>query len=236
MQVYWPFLLITKKRYAGLLWTKPDKWDKMDAKGQIKSDQNAQFGNWIPDLGIETVRRDNCPLVRNVVTTCLHKILIDVRLYFISSCLSFHFFSLPTQAWCWRRQVLCKAHDWRLASEQTRSLVARDHQSSKSKDRGLCSETSSRWTCGQVCWFLLYLIWVDLFSSRMRKRNPGSAPAMGDRVPYVIIKAAKSNFFSFLWFQPKVDFINADARAYEKAEDPLWVLENNIPLDTQCDF
>ena len=26
--------------------------------------------------GIETVRRDNCVLVRNVVTTCLEKILI----------------------------------------------------------------------------------------------------------------------------------------------------------------
>lgn len=33
-------------RYAGLLWTKPEKWDKIDTKG------------------IETVRRDNCLLVR----------------------------------------------------------------------------------------------------------------------------------------------------------------------------
>lgn len=31
-QVYNPYLLINKKRYAGLLWTTPDKWDKMDAK------------------------------------------------------------------------------------------------------------------------------------------------------------------------------------------------------------
>ena len=31
-QVYNPYLLINKKRYAGLLWTSPDKWDKMDAK------------------------------------------------------------------------------------------------------------------------------------------------------------------------------------------------------------
>ncbi len=29
------------------------------------------------EQGIETVRRDNCLLVRNVVTTCLEKILID---------------------------------------------------------------------------------------------------------------------------------------------------------------
>lgn len=27
--------------------------------------------------GIETVRRDNCLLVKNLVTECLHKILID---------------------------------------------------------------------------------------------------------------------------------------------------------------
>jgi hypothetical protein len=32
-KVYFPYLLISKKRYAGLYWTKPEKHDKMDAKG-----------------------------------------------------------------------------------------------------------------------------------------------------------------------------------------------------------
>jgi DNA polymerase delta subunit 1 len=32
-KVYFPYLLISKKRYAGLYWSKPDKYDKMDAKG-----------------------------------------------------------------------------------------------------------------------------------------------------------------------------------------------------------
>ncbi|GMP26431.1 hypothetical protein CsSME_00002866 [Camellia sinensis var. sinensis] len=58
-KVYYPYLLISKKRYAGLLWTNPDKFDKMDTKG------------------IETVRRDNCLLVKNLVNECLHKILIE---------------------------------------------------------------------------------------------------------------------------------------------------------------
>ncbi|XP_028229635.1 DNA polymerase delta catalytic subunit isoform X3 [Glycine soja] len=58
-KVYYPYLLISKKRYAGLFWTKPDNFDKMDTKG------------------IETVRRDNCLLVKNLVNDCLHKILID---------------------------------------------------------------------------------------------------------------------------------------------------------------
>ena len=58
-KVYFPYLLINKKRYAGLYWTKPEKYDKMDTKG------------------IETVRRDNCRLVQTVIETILNKILIE---------------------------------------------------------------------------------------------------------------------------------------------------------------
>ena len=32
-KVYFPYLLISKKRYAGLYFTRPDKHDKMDCKG-----------------------------------------------------------------------------------------------------------------------------------------------------------------------------------------------------------
>ena len=58
-KVYFPYLLINKKRYAGLYWTTPEKYDKMDSKG------------------IETVRRDNCRMVQTVIETILRKILID---------------------------------------------------------------------------------------------------------------------------------------------------------------
>lgn len=58
-KVYFPYLLISKKRYAGLYFTKTDTYDKMDCKG------------------LETVRRDNSPLVANMITTCLQKILIN---------------------------------------------------------------------------------------------------------------------------------------------------------------
>jgi DNA polymerase delta subunit 1 len=58
-KVYFPYLLISKKRYAGLYWSQPEHYDKMDCKG------------------IETVRRDNCPLVKNVIDTCLRKILME---------------------------------------------------------------------------------------------------------------------------------------------------------------
>jgi DNA polymerase delta subunit 1 len=48
-KVYCPYLLVTKKRYAGLLYTKPDRPDKLDKKG------------------IESVRRDNCLLIRTML-------------------------------------------------------------------------------------------------------------------------------------------------------------------------
>jgi DNA polymerase delta subunit 1 len=58
-KVYFPYLLINKKRYAGLYWTNTEKYDKMDTKG------------------LETVRRDNCRLVQTVIETVLRMILID---------------------------------------------------------------------------------------------------------------------------------------------------------------
>ena len=58
-KVYFPYLLINKKRYAGLYYTRPDDYDKMDCKG------------------IETVRRDNAPLVARLMNECLKKILVE---------------------------------------------------------------------------------------------------------------------------------------------------------------
>jgi len=57
---------------------------------------------------------------------------------------------------------------------------------------------------------------------RMRKRDAASAPQMGDRVPYVVLKSHK------------------DAKLYERTEDPRFAKEHNLPLDlkyydeTQC--
>lgn len=51
-------------------------------------------------------------------------------------------------------------------------------------------------------------------AAKMKKRDAGTAPKLGDRVPYIFTSAAKGT------------------PAYQKAEDPLYVLDNNIPIDT----
>ncbi|CCK68230.1 DNA-directed DNA polymerase delta POL3 KNAG_0A05660 [Huiozyma naganishii CBS 8797] len=58
-KAYFPYLLINKKRYAGLFWTNPDHYDKLDQKG------------------LASVRRDSCSLVSIVMNKVLKKILIE---------------------------------------------------------------------------------------------------------------------------------------------------------------
>ncbi len=50
-------------------------------------------------------------------------------------------------------------------------------------------------------------------AERMRQRDAASAPSQGDRVAYVMVKGVKGS------------------KGYEKSEDPLYVLENNMPID-----
>lgn len=57
-KIYHPYLLMAKKKYAGMQWTNPKKPDKMDAKG------------------IETVRRDNCELVQIIIQGALDRLLV----------------------------------------------------------------------------------------------------------------------------------------------------------------
>jgi len=57
-KVYCPYILISKKRYAGLYWTNAVKPDKIDTKG------------------LENVRRDNCPLIRQLIKSVLEKVLL----------------------------------------------------------------------------------------------------------------------------------------------------------------
>jgi len=58
-KVYHPYLLFSKKRYAGLMYTNPDKPDYIDAKG------------------IQVVRRDNCKYVRNILQEALNCIMYE---------------------------------------------------------------------------------------------------------------------------------------------------------------
>uniref|UniRef100_A0A2K5LED0 DNA polymerase n=1 Tax=Cercocebus atys TaxID=9531 RepID=A0A2K5LED0_CERAT len=160
-KVYFPYLLISKKRYAGLLFSsRPDTHDRMDCKG------------------LEAVRRDNCPLVANLVTASLRRLLIDRD---------------PEGAVAHAQDVISDLLCNRIDISQL--VITKELTRAASDYAGKQAH-------------------VEL-AERMRKRDPGSAPSLGDRVPYVIISAAKG------------------VAAYMKSEDPLFVLEHSLPIDTQ---
>jgi DNA polymerase elongation subunit (family B) len=58
-KVYYPYLLFSKKRYAGLMYTNPNSPDYIDAKG------------------IQLVRRDNCPFVKEISKKVLNTIMYE---------------------------------------------------------------------------------------------------------------------------------------------------------------
>ena len=58
-KVFFPYLLLKKKRYIGVIWTKENNYDKIDTKG------------------IETVRRNNCKLIKIMIENVIQKIFIE---------------------------------------------------------------------------------------------------------------------------------------------------------------
>ncbi|EGV65370.1 DNA polymerase delta catalytic subunit [Yamadazyma tenuis ATCC 10573] len=153
---YYPYLLINKKRYAGLYWTNPNKFDKMDTKG------------------IETVRRDNCRLVQNVITKVLVLILEERDV---------------GKAERFVKQTIADLLQNRVDLSQLVITKAYSKQDYAAKQAHI------------------------VLAEKMRKRDAGSAPTLGDRVAYVIINGP------------------AGAKNYDKSEDPLYVLENSLPID-----
>lgn len=155
-KVYYPFLLISKKRYAGLI----HRTGKVDTKG------------------IETVRRDNCELVKHIIENSLNYIL-------------------------WEKNVE-KAKQF--VKDTIRDLYLDRIDMSRLVISKTITKHESKYHAKQAH--------IEL-AEKMRKRDPNNAPGLGDRVAYVIVKGAKN------------------VPAYERSEDPLYVLENGLTIDKE---
>ncbi|KAK3263135.1 DNA polymerase delta catalytic subunit [Cymbomonas tetramitiformis] len=150
-KVYHPYLLMGKKRYAGLLWTRADSPDKLDTKG------------------IETVRRDNCAFARNTIAGVLRRVLV-------------------------LRDVPGSVEYVKGRIEEL--LTGRVDISELVITKGLTREVSE---------YATRAAHVELAAKR-RRRHAATAPRVGDRVPYVILRGHKTS------------------KTYELAEDPAQTL------------
>ena len=148
-KVYWPYFLYSKKRYAAKLWTK-GKDDQMHM-------------NYIDIKGLQVVRRDNTPHVREVCKELLDVILTSSD----------------------------RGPPMELAKERAIELLSGDIPNGKLiLSQGLSdsykvngepvSITSSR--IDDINQAHVQVV------RKMRERKPGSEPQSGDRVPYILTK------------------------------------------------
>jgi len=174
-KVYWPYFLYSKKRYAAKLWTK-GKDDQMHM-------------DYIDIKGLQVVRRDNTPHVREVC-----KELLDVVL------------DAPDTG---PPMELAKERAIELLSGDVpndKLILSKSLSDSYKVNGEPVSVTGHR--IGEINQAHVQVV------HKMRDRKPGSEPQSGDRVPFLLTKTG----------DPK-------AKGFEKAEDPKYVEENNIPVD-----
>jgi DNA polymerase delta subunit 1 len=157
-KVYCPYLLIQKKRYAGLLWTRADKSDKLDFKG------------------IEPARRDNCTFTTKTILNSLNTLMLKKDRE-------------------GAKNIIRKATARLKAGEIDVSELVITKGYSKPEEEYKNKQ-----------------IHIELVK-KMKKRDAGSAPVLGDRVPYVMICKGKGS------------------KAFEQAEDPMYAIEHKIPID-----
>ena len=161
-KIYMPYVLYSKKRYAARMYEKG-----RDGKVSFKK---------IDVKGLQVVRRDSCPFVRETLKGLLTLILES---------------SDPRPA-------------IDLARDKARDLVGGTVPMEKllmSKQLGSAYKVPTPHVAVR---------------DKIRARAPGSEPQQGDRVPFVIVKGP--------------------GKMYEKAEDPAWVKDHQVPLDYQYYF
>ena len=148
-KVYWPYFLYSKKRYAAKLWTK-GKDDKMHM-------------DYIDIKGLQVVRRDNTPHVREVC-----KELLDVVLTSNDP-------GPPKD----------------LARERATQLLSGEVPNDKLVLSQSLADTykvnGQPVSIGSPQSYMINQAHVQVVN-KMRERKPGSEPQSGDRVPYLLVK------------------------------------------------
>jgi DNA polymerase delta subunit 1 len=159
---YWPYLLQSKKRYAGVYWTRLDKYDKIDYKG------------------MEVARRDSCKLVTKLIEDCLTVLFLERNVEKT------------------KQLVKSAVRDLYLNKVDLSLLLMRKGMNMSAEDYKANAPHVA-------------------LAKRMYKRDPTTAPRMGDAV----------------WFVYITNTNKQTTKVGEIIEDPLYVAQHKIPISAQ---
>tara|TARA_R110002074_G_scaffold317757_1_gene488188 strand:+ start:449 stop:3208 length:2760 start_codon:yes stop_codon:yes gene_type:complete len=192
-KVYCPYILYSKKRYAAKMWTR-------NREGAMEMEK-------IDVKGLQLVRRDNTPYTREVSKEVLESILessnpreaielaktraqqlldgeVDISKLIMSKSLSDEYKTKPTCSKCLKLECNCGAP--MMTKWKYKNMMNEVLQPIPSQPHVQVVE-------------------------KMNRRNPGSHPHAGDRVPFVLVKHA-----------------DPGAKMYQKAEDPQVATQEDL--------
>jgi DNA polymerase delta subunit 1 len=201
----YPLILVAKKRYMYVEWTDPKKHN-----GEIEA------------KGVELVRRDNCPYVKETLDRVLTPIMFKNDLLLGRSEAEKCIDSLLKGEVPIKKLILSKnlradykgfekiflknadgSRSDRYRWERTKEETVKDPDTGKNVKTGKMVKSDDIPAMAHVA-----------LVEKMIERDPNSAPKPGDRVPFVY-----------------VDIGDPKALAAKKVEDPQYVVENNVPID-----
>lgn len=222
-KVMWPFILFSKKRYACVIWTNEHKHDYIDYKG------------------IQVVRRDNCPYVKDKSMQIFEKILLDrdipksielgrkfsknllegnvqMKDLVISKSLKGY------GSYEFDKQLICKECDkrWYKEIEGKKKYAIQyyeEYDSNKELEYNLNKFMQKKhfcFTCKEETEYKTNKANIPhvALARKMKERDPYNCPQVGERVPYVFKKVS-----------------NPRALQFERVEDPEYLVQNCIPID-----
>jgi DNA polymerase delta subunit 1 len=173
-KVYCPYFLYSKKRYAAKMY---DGKSNKDGTPVLKEDGKRLVAFKKIDVkGLQVVRRDSCPFVRETLKRLLEMVL---------------------------------------ESSDPNPVITAAREAAKTLIQGNVPIEKLLMSKQLAAEYKVPMPHVTV-RDKIRARAPGSEPQQGDRVSFVIVKG--------------------DGKMYEKAEDPAWVSEKNVPLDFQYYF
>jgi DNA polymerase delta subunit 1 len=173
-KVYCPYFLYSKKRYAAKMY---EGKSNKDGTPVLKEDGKRLVAFKKIDVkGLQVVRRDSCPFVRETLKRLLEMVL---------------------------------------ESSDPNPVITAAREAAKTLIQGNVPIEKLLMSKQLAAEYKVPMPHVTV-RDKIRARAPGSEPQQGDRVSFVIVKG--------------------DGKMYEKAEDPAWVSEKNVPLDFQYYF
>ena len=222
-KVMWPFILFSKKRYACVIWTNEHKHDYIDYKG------------------IQVVRRDNCPYVKDKSMQIFEKILLDrdipksiemgreysknlldgkvpMKDLVISKSLKGY------GSYEFDKQLICKECDkrWYREVEGKKKYAIQyyeEYDTNGELEHNLKKFMQRKhycFTCKEETEYKTNKANIPhvALARKMKERDPYNCPQVGERVPYVFKKVT-----------------NPRALQFERVEDPQYLVQNCIPID-----